>query len=118
MDPVDNTSSFSYKAFSLTRDRDNKFPWGFTFDYNSNILNSKTSLSNDACVITSVTPCSPAEAAKDVSGLSNGNGLQVGDVIITLNGERVAGMTDNELSAKLQKADCSILISIARIGKV
>lgn len=120
MHPVDNTndsSSFSYKALSLTRDRDNKFPWGFKFDYNSNTSNSLTSISNDACVITSITPCSPAEAAKDVSGVNDDNGLQVGDVIIAVDGQHVAGMTDGALRAKLQIANCRILIALARIGK-
>ena len=65
---LDNTieSSFCCKAFVLTRDRENTFPWGFTFDNNSNTVESVTGVSNDACTITSITPCSPAEAAVSI----------------------------------------------------
>ena len=112
MYPLNSLSSYlknhdyEYKFVQLKRDRLNQRPWGIYFEYDD---------FGGACFITSISPCSPAEAAIDAgSGQNNNNDypyykthdknsssfssiIQVGDLILSINGKIVGGMTENEL---------------------
>ena len=53
---------------------------------------------------------------KDI-GKSGDDGLQVGDIIISINGKLVANMTDHELGSNLDKTNCKVVLGITRAKK-
>eukprot|EP00986_Skeletonema_menzelii_P006967 scaffold2632_cov124-Skeletonema_menzelii.AAC.15 len=97
-----------YSVLRLTRDRMGLRPWGFTVRLHE---------FGGACLVDSIEPLSPAEAADDISGWTDKGapvGLQLHDMIICVNGKSVGCMTEAELQLDLELCGSEMTLVVAR----
>ena len=88
----------------LARDRLSLTPWGFMFSSHE---------FGGACLVTSVDPLSPASNAC-VHGSTTKVALNVHDIILSINGLNVGGMTELGLEIELEVSGPDILVAVAR----
>lgn len=83
-------------------------PWGFTVRLHE---------FGGACLVDSIEPLSPAEAAQDISGWSGGSsssGLNLHDMIICINGKSSGTMTMPELQIELDVCGPELMLVVSR----
>ena len=88
----------------LARDRLSSTPWGFMFCSHE---------FGGACIVTCVDPLSPASNAY-VHGSATKVALNVHDIILSVNGLDVGGMTELGLEVELEVSGPDILIAVSR----
>eukprot|EP00804_Cyclotella_cryptica_P007386 CCRYP_002601-RA/>CCRYP_002601-RA protein AED:0.16 eAED:0.16 QI:1171/1/1/1/1/1/4/1309/1304 len=100
-----------YSVLRMTRDRVGLIPWGFT------VRNHEF---GGACLVDSIEPSSPAEGAEDISGWKDGQclGLKIHDMIISINGKTVGGMTEPEFQIELDVCGPELMLVVCRFGIV
>ena len=88
----------------LSRDRLGLTPWGFTFAVHE---------FGGACLVTSVDSMSPASNAV-VHGSTTATSLNVHDLVLSVNGSDIGGMTELGLEVELDISGPDILLAISR----
>jgi len=97
-----------YSVLRVMRDRMSLRPWGFTVRLHE---------FGGACLVDSIEPLSPAEAAEDISGWSNegsSSGLKLHDMIICINGKSVGSMNMPELQIELDVCGPELMLVVSR----
>ncbi|KAL3945175.1 MAG: hypothetical protein SGBAC_000778, partial [Bacillariaceae sp.] len=103
------TPEEGYSMLSLRREPLGRRPWGMKLIWDE---------FGHACLIGSVDPLSPATAATYVGSVESGSttdaGLRVNDMVLSVNGKLVGGMTEIQLGVELKISGPNLLLVVSR----